>query len=160
SATPSAAPGEPDVPGPRRPTPLGLFVGDDIVLGMPGAAPGPGPGLGASAAGADLPVLSAEPRATAEPRALPQPPAPVGQRPFVTSSPNAPEFSDSTLVKSPSQDLIDQTIRDPSQDLEETFQRVYHDFVELKRKCGESTDSVTFERFVTKLRDNRDQLMR
>jgi hypothetical protein len=116
---------------------------DDIVLGMAS------PSGGASAAGGpELPVLAAEPRAAAEPR-----PASLG-------SPPNPEFADSTLVRSPSQDLIDQTIRDPKQELEEMFQRVYHDFVELKRKCGESIDSVTFERFVGKLRDNRDQLMR
>jgi hypothetical protein len=36
---------------------------------------------------------------------------------------------------------------------------VYEDFIELKRKCGESTDSLTYEKFLVKLTQNRDQLI-
>jgi len=39
------------------------------------------------------------------------------------------------------------------------FRQVYEDFVELKRKCGESTDGLTFDKFAVKLRQNRDQLV-
>ena len=39
------------------------------------------------------------------------------------------------------------------------FRQVYEDFVELKRKCGESTDGLTYDKFAVKLRQNRDQLV-
>ena len=39
------------------------------------------------------------------------------------------------------------------------FRQVYEDFIELKRKCGEPTDSLTFERFSIKLGQNRDALV-
>jgi hypothetical protein len=39
------------------------------------------------------------------------------------------------------------------------FRQVYEDFIELKRKCGENTDSLTYEKFLVKLTQNRDQLM-
>jgi hypothetical protein len=39
------------------------------------------------------------------------------------------------------------------------FRQVYEDFVELKRKCGEPTDSLTFEKFAQKLMQNRDALV-
>jgi hypothetical protein len=39
------------------------------------------------------------------------------------------------------------------------FRQVYEDFIELKRKCGEQTESLTFEKFLVKLRQNRDHLI-
>jgi hypothetical protein len=42
---------------------------------------------------------------------------------------------------------------------EEHFQEVYKDFVAQRERCGESADGLTFDRFATKLRKNRDQLM-
>jgi hypothetical protein len=42
---------------------------------------------------------------------------------------------------------------------EEHFHEVYKDFVAQRERCGESADGLTFERFATKLRKNRDQLM-
>jgi hypothetical protein len=43
---------------------------------------------------------------------------------------------------------------------EETyFRQVYDDFIELKRSCGENTDSLTFDKFLVKLTHNREQLM-
>jgi hypothetical protein len=42
---------------------------------------------------------------------------------------------------------------------EEHFQEVYRDFVAQRERCGESADGLTLDRFATKLRKNRDQLM-
>jgi hypothetical protein len=39
------------------------------------------------------------------------------------------------------------------------FKKVFDDFVAMKRKCGEKTDSLTYEKFVIKLRNNRDALL-
>jgi hypothetical protein len=38
------------------------------------------------------------------------------------------------------------------------FRQVYEDFIELKQKCGEPTDSLTYEKFAVKLISNRDSL--
>lgn len=36
---------------------------------------------------------------------------------------------------------------------------VYDDFVRTKKQCGEPTDGLTFEKFQTTLKKNRDALM-
>lgn len=42
---------------------------------------------------------------------------------------------------------------------EEHFHEVYLEFVAQRERCGESADGLTYERFATKLRKNRDQLV-
>lgn len=39
------------------------------------------------------------------------------------------------------------------------FQDVFHEFVAVRERCGESGDGLTFEKFAGKLRKNRDQLV-
>jgi hypothetical protein len=39
------------------------------------------------------------------------------------------------------------------------FREVFEDFLALKRKCGENTQNLTFEKFSGKLRSNRDALI-
>jgi hypothetical protein len=39
------------------------------------------------------------------------------------------------------------------------YRAIFDEFVALKRRCGESTDNLTFDRFLTKLRSNRDALI-
>jgi hypothetical protein len=39
------------------------------------------------------------------------------------------------------------------------YRAIFDEFVALKRRCGESIDNLTYERFLTKLRANRDALM-
>jgi hypothetical protein len=39
------------------------------------------------------------------------------------------------------------------------FRQIYHEFVAIKRSCGESTDKLTYDRFVAKLRKNSQALM-
>jgi Double sensory domain of two-component sensor kinase len=39
------------------------------------------------------------------------------------------------------------------------YRAIFDEFVALKRRCGESIDNLTYERFVSKLRANRDALM-
>jgi hypothetical protein len=49
---------------------------------------------------------------------------------------------------------------DVSESTEERyFRQVYDDFVELKKKCGESLEGLTYEKFGGKLRQNREQLV-
>jgi hypothetical protein len=56
--------------------------------------------------------------------------------------------------------VSDASARIASQDSDTVyFREVFEDFLALKRKCGEKTDNLTFERFAAKLRNNRDALM-
>ena len=41
----------------------------------------------------------------------------------------------------------------------EHFQRVLDDYIALRAKCGESTASVSADKFFAKLQSNRDQLI-
>ena len=51
--------------------------------------------------------------------------------------------------------LISQPV-DPE---EEHYRRVFDTFVATREQCGESPDGITYEKFATKLRSNRDQLI-
>jgi hypothetical protein len=48
--------------------------------------------------------------------------------------------------------------REPTED--EHFQEIYQEFLDAKRRCGEPTENLTFEKFSTKLRGNRDELIK
>ncbi len=63
--------------------------------------------------------------------------------------------SERTVIADPSQDLLDASATNG----EDGFRKVFDDFVALKRKCGESTDSLTLAKFVAKLEKNRATLM-
>src|SRR5205814_2227958 len=39
------------------------------------------------------------------------------------------------------------------------FQEVFRDFVATREKCGEPADGLTFDKFVLKLRKNKEQLV-
>ena len=43
--------------------------------------------------------------------------------------------------------------------LESELQQVYHDFIETKQRLGETTEGVTYDKFVVKLKANRTQLI-
>jgi hypothetical protein len=47
----------------------------------------------------------------------------------------------------------------PSDPDEEHFREVFDAFVSTRAQCGESADGINYERFATKLRTNRDQLV-
>jgi len=40
------------------------------------------------------------------------------------------------------------------------FQDVFHEFLAMRERCGEPGDGLTFEKFASKLRKNRDQLVK
>lgn len=62
-----------------------------------------------------------------------------------TSMQQAPSDG-ATEPKSPSDELVE-------------WQRVFDDFVQTKTQCGEPTSKLTFEKFQTTLKKNRDQVM-
>ena len=72
------------------------------------------------------------------------------------------DFDAPTRVADPSQDLLDASANastSASGDDEGYFRSVFESFITLKKECGESTKSLTFEKFSGKLRKNRDTLM-
>jgi hypothetical protein len=91
-------------------------------------------------------------------------PPPVQERtpPPVPRAPSLPNrgaetFEAKTAVSPPSDQLLAASAGADDDIL--TFRRVFDQFVALKARCGESTESLTFEKFASKLRDNRDALM-
>jgi hypothetical protein len=69
------------------------------------------------------------------------------------------DFGGETVVANPSEDLLQATIAAADGDAA-YFREVFDDFVELKQKCGETTDGLTYEKFAGKLRGNREQLVK
>jgi hypothetical protein len=55
---------------------------------------------------------------------------------------------------------LEQELLAPSEDQEEQhFQAVFDEFVSVRKRCGEPNDGLTFEKFSTRLKKNRDQLI-
>jgi hypothetical protein len=82
-------------------------------------------------------------------------PPPVGATP--PTSPQLSPFDTPTRVSDASRELLEQSAA-PDDEGDE-FRRVFDEFATLKRQCGEPTDSLTYKKFVDKLRKNRDALM-
>lgn len=72
-------------------------------------------------------------------------------------------LKESTVVASVPEDLIHQSrAPDPNEpDAEDHshFREVYDRFVQMRRRCGEPTDNLAFERFVQKLHKNREAMI-
>jgi hypothetical protein len=47
----------------------------------------------------------------------------------------------------------------PKDDERAHFERVFEEYIALRGKCGESTTSVSADKFLAKLKSNRDQLV-
>ena len=56
------------------------------------------------------------------------------------------------------QELLDQSASSASEE-EKHFREVFEQFVAMKKKCGEPTAGLTFEKFAVTLRKNRDQIV-
>jgi Double sensory domain of two-component sensor kinase len=161
-----APPSAPDFsldPPPPPPPSMPHGGGFEFEIPPPPTAAPPGP-----------PALPRTPRPLAEdllppprPTAAPRPPAPPP-----TPPPSRPTLDDDILggqvtpppaavpgeiPSEPSRALISQQATPEGE--ASYFRQVYEDFVELKRKCGESTDGLTYDKFAVKLRQNRDQLV-
>jgi hypothetical protein len=84
--------------------------------------------------------------------------------------PAANAIPEATRVADPSPDLLaaasarvsgprPQPLPKPVAPDEVHFQDVFHEFVAVRERCGETGDGLTFEKFAGKLRKNRDQLV-
>ena len=69
------------------------------------------------------------------------------------------ENQDNTVIADVDPRLLSQTAQ-PEEDADlRHFKQVYEDFVDLRRKCGERTEDLGFERFLEKLKRNRAKLV-
>ena len=68
----------------------------------------------------------------------------------------SPDLLASTRVPGPLPQALPKPVAPPD---EVHFQDVFHEFLAVRERCGESGDGLTFEKFAGKLRKNRDQLV-
>ncbi len=170
-------------PPPATPTPAQDGGGD--LPTFPGARyrggavrpPLPPPGAGGGPASISLPALGGE-QVPDDPMAALQalgigstPPTPT---PAPPSGPRTPAprlvapldpFEDMGLPATPPAPVAppppNATVQDgPAGDDEDThFRQVFEEFLAAKQQCGEPTETLTLERFLVKLRGNRDDLV-
>lgn len=90
---------------------------------------------------------------------------PVGQtagsdRTMTSADPTMVVPQEQTVVAAVPTALLRATSRAPEVDPEEAHhQEVFREFLEVRRRCGEAVEGVTFEKFAAKLRKNREQLV-
>jgi hypothetical protein len=110
----------------------------------------PAPPPRASAGGAPAPAPSSEGDAPVKrpPPAPPKPPSKAAAEvePEPPSAPASTEAPVSGAVLSPADELAE-------------WKKVYEEFVQMKRKCGESTEGLTFEKFKGTLERNKAALV-
>jgi hypothetical protein len=108
-------------------------------------------------------AIEEDPLAGPEPDMPFTPPPPAAPAAAPKRTPSA--FDDPTVVSDPDEALLaasaeahgeeeDTLVRD-----EETFRTVFDEFIALKKKCGEPTNSLTYEKFSAKLKKNREALI-
>jgi hypothetical protein len=183
---PPVAPSAPTFPGPAAPADLrpgadprgAPLVPPVLDLGLPpppaldlGAPLAPGLDLGAPPAAptASPPARPPVPRGGRPPPPLPRAPAAqapalpqadvidtdiLATTPAPASDPPRAEFDSPTVVANPSEDLLSAAAGE-----EAYFREVYEEFIALKKKCGERIDNIHYDKFIGKLRDNRDTLI-
>ncbi len=183
SRPPPAAPSEPK-PDFREPSFSGLFGSQPSSASK--TAPPPAPAPAAARRDEDFgDIFDSQPPPPASPpkplmQAAPPPSAPAaGVQPQFQEDPDA--FNpDATVVAQVPEALVRATrtaaaqhqagnreavpvavpLPPPSANAEEThFQSVYREFVATRERCGEPADGLTYDKFVAKLRKNKDQLV-
>jgi hypothetical protein len=173
----------------RKPGAFGGPLGDLPPVPPPPSPPPLSPSVGAGGGTpARRTQAVAAPPPPPLPPVTPVPPAPpperAGSRGVAPPVPALPQLDDDILAPALDDDMLDAAsltpppakggdfggatvVADPSEELLKAsadgeaayFREVYEDFLELKRKCGEPIDNLTYEKFAAKLRANRDALM-
>lgn len=109
------------------------------------------PGEASSPAAASNPTAS-KPLPSAPQRSVPKPAAPSAE-----AAPNAPQ----PPVRRPPPPRSQQqpAASGGGETKQETWRRVYEEFVALKQQCGEKVDGLTYEKFEVTLKKNEDTLI-
>lgn len=189
SSLPAAPPVGLGGPAPAAPPPSEFrFSGKRPAAAAPTPAPAPGPGPGDFDLGIPAPPGShtPPPPVTLPPDAKParpKPPVPAAKppppKPPVPRAPTPPPDSDAIhediLGPAPGGDLDEHEEETrvapqyppgqapgagPVDDEEEVdYRPIFEQFVKLKKECGESVANLTYDRFLKKIRSNRDALI-
>ena len=173
------------LPGPRAPREAPR---DDLAALLDSMPPPPEPAQPVRPPSQRLSPSPATPPRPPAPKPAPPPePAPLDYDHQPTTAypiPNLPDFNlppaaalapaahvipEATRVADPSPELLasarvsaprPQPLPKPAAPPDEVhFQDVFHEFLAVRERCGESGDGLTFEKFAGKLRKNRDQLV-
>jgi hypothetical protein len=163
----SPLPSRPAIPIPATPTPVPAapppseFRFSDAVPTTRARPAGPGPELELPAPRAPgAPPAAVKPPLPATPPPRPKPPIPVPSRPEAPAMPPPPQRIDDDILSSPGEEFSGMvTAIAPGITEEAYFREVFEQFLELKRKCGEPTVGLTFQKFGDKLRKNREELI-
>jgi hypothetical protein len=146
--------------GPRRgPADFKEVLGDLPDQPVMSAFSLPGDAMDASSPGVPSSGAASSAGRSAPGRALPSPPGAKRPRPpspsggGAASPPAPPAQLDTTLPEGG----LSEWGSGPADDAE--WQEVFQEFVATKQQCGESIDGFTYEKFVERLRKNRDALV-
>ena len=157
SGKPSARPAgpPPKTPPPTAGGPAANLAGGDtdFDLGIPKPPPSSG---GLDLSGHTPPPAIGLPGKPPPPLPKAGAGSPVVQRVVdaVSGPVRLPKDGQATIAEAPSDDLLAAAGKDSA-----TYQSIFEDFVALKKKCGESIESLTYEKFAKKLERNRDALI-
>ena len=83
------------------------------------------------------------------------------QKPVIAAQkrPNASEPDLPPELLARSQELERELLDPPADPDEEHYKAVFEEFLTVRRRCGEANDGLTFDKFSSRLKKNRDQLV-
>ena len=117
------------------------------------------PRLRSSGQSGQMAAVTPEPE---PPLAAPEPPPPAAPHPPAHKPPPPPRRQPAPLAAQPSSVIsLPSAIEAPPEEFDELadWRRVYEEFLQLKKQCGEDTSSLTFEKFKGTLQRNKDALV-
>jgi hypothetical protein len=168
---PAAPPAKgPPPPPPRVPASTMLGMGQHNAAGAQAQPQAGRPALARPATGGGTSAAS-NPFAAAVPAPGPSrpqvnaAPVPAASAPAAAASRSVRDLPDdgddeATVVAQAPSELLARSASEPKPPAEAgEWMAVYDDFVRTKKQCGEPTDGLTFEKFQTTLKKNRDALM-
>ncbi len=153
------------------PPPVVPAAGSPAVPVGPAPIPRPVPaGISKETPPVVVPMVPPSAGRAAPPPGRPQgPPPPVNPRPAPAPAPAPPPFAggdddgddEATMVGAVPAELLAQATGENRAASEEAAEwlTVYEDFVRTKKKCGEPTDGLSFDKFSHTLKKNRDALV-
>lgn len=117
------------------------------------------PRLRSSGQSGQMAAVTPEPE---PPLAAPEPPPPAAPHPPAHKPPPPPRRQPAPVAAQPSSVIsLPSAIEAPPEEFDELadWRRVYEEFLQLKKQCGEDTSSLTFEKFKGTLQRNKDALV-
>lgn len=116
------------------------------------------PRLRSSGQSGQMAAVTPEPE---PPPVAPEPPPPAAPHPPAHKPPPPPRRQPAPLAAQPSSVISLPSAVEAPEEFDELadWRRVYEEFLQLKKQCGEDTSSLTFEKFKGTLQRNKDALV-